>query len=91
MFTTKVKPHHFFVLIPNIFGFKGGIQVYSRFLLQALQDLYPDANYDVFLKYDRYATTSMFSVRTRFHCLGKWTRLVQSLLLALKTIGLGIC
>lgn len=91
MFGIKKKQLHFFLLFSNIFGFKGGIQVYSIFFLQALQDLYPDAAYDVFLKYDRKTNSHpKFSPQTRFHCLGKWHRFVQSLLLTLKTIILGI-
>jgi glycosyltransferase involved in cell wall biosynthesis len=35
-----------------MFGFKGGIQVYSAFLLKALQKLYPEFNYHVSLKHD---------------------------------------
>jgi glycosyltransferase involved in cell wall biosynthesis len=38
---------------PGLFGFKGGIQVYSQFLLNALKTVYPDVLYDVFLMHDR--------------------------------------
>lgn len=39
--------------IPELFCSKGGIQVFSGFLLQAVQDLYPDANLSVVLKNDK--------------------------------------
>jgi glycosyltransferase involved in cell wall biosynthesis len=78
------KHPHFYLIFPNIFGFKGGIQVYSTFLLQALQNLHPQARYTVFLKYDKRAPHSFpFLFHTRFHCFGWWHRLCQSLLLAL--------
>lgn len=58
--------------VPNIFQFKGGIQTYSAFLLEALQNSYPDIEYEVFLKHDR-ATSSNFSFSpdTQFYFAGK--------------------
>lgn len=38
---------------PGLSDFKGGIQVYSQFLLDALQTVCPNALYDVFLMHDR--------------------------------------
>jgi glycosyltransferase involved in cell wall biosynthesis len=63
------KNHHLW--LPNIFEFKGGIQVYSAFLLEALNDLNQDITYDVFLKHD---TKSTFKVpdQTRFHFAGAY-------------------
>ncbi|MEQ9548407.1 MAG: hypothetical protein RIM23_02130, partial [Coleofasciculus sp. G3-WIS-01] len=48
-----LKNNHFYLIFPNIFEFKGGVQVYSAFLLKSLQELYPDANYDIFIKFDK--------------------------------------
>jgi glycosyltransferase involved in cell wall biosynthesis len=66
---------HFYFLVPNLFGFKGGIQVYSAFLIQALQKHYPDAAYDVFLKYERRAPLpserTSFLPQTQFHCFSE--------------------
>ncbi|MBP0016473.1 MAG: glycosyltransferase [Cyanobacteria bacterium SBLK] len=57
---------------PNIFEFKGGIQVYSAFLLQALQELYPQKEYDVFLKHDTRSLPHIpYLEKTRFHFAGK--------------------
>ncbi|MDJ0733114.1 MAG: glycosyltransferase family 4 protein [Nostocaceae cyanobacterium] len=95
MFNNKTpKKHHFYLIFPNIFGFKGGIQVYSVFLLKALQDLYPEADYDVFLKYDRqnsqYQQELQFLPSTKFHYFGHFPRLLQTIYLAIKIIILGI-
>lgn len=72
------------LVFPNIFGFKGGTQVYSAFLLQAWQQLYPQGQYDVLLKYDRDIPPSHgFLPQTQFWCFGRFPRWVQSILLAL--------
>ncbi len=67
------KPLSFTLWFPNIFGFKGGIQVYSAFLLEALQSLCPNSRYDVFLKHDT-KTSSDFSglTHTQFYFSGVW-------------------
>ncbi|MGK7924214.1 MAG: glycosyltransferase [Spirulina sp.] len=81
----------FFLLFPNIFGFKGGEQVYSAFLLQALQHLHPHARYRVFLKYDKVTSPRIpVASQTRFTCLGKFPRWLQSLLMLGGTIIMGI-
>lgn len=41
------------VWMPDLFDFKGGIQVYSAYLLKALQQLLPETQYDVFLLHDQ--------------------------------------
>ena len=87
----KTDRPHFYLIFPNIFGFKGGIQVYSAFFLEALQQLYPHARYDVFLKYDKPThVRSEFLPHTHFHCFGQFPRWVQNLYLALKLVILGI-
>jgi glycosyltransferase involved in cell wall biosynthesis len=96
--TPAINQHHFHLIFPNIFGFKGGIQVYSTFLLKALQDLYPDANYDVFLKYDKHHLTNQltkqqnwqFLTSTKFHYFGDLPKLLQNIFFAIKIIILGI-
>lgn len=65
---TKTKFHLWF---PNIFEFKGGIQTYCAFFLQAIQNLYPDARYGVFLKHDKSCSANFsYSAFTQFHCTG---------------------
>ncbi|HEY9300423.1 MAG TPA: glycosyltransferase, partial [Phormidium sp.] len=57
--------------IPNIFEFKGGIQTYSAFLVEGLQTLYPNKNYEVFLKHDTCSSADFsFLENTRFHFAG---------------------
>ncbi|MEH2213396.1 glycosyltransferase family 4 protein [Nostoc sp.] len=83
-----------YLIFPNIFDFKGGIQVYSTFLLKALQDIYPEADYDVFLKYDKYSLKQpdklQFLSSTRFHYFGDLPKLLQQILFATKIIILAI-
>ncbi|MFN6515946.1 MAG: glycosyltransferase family 4 protein [Nostoc sp. CreGUA01] len=92
--TSTINQRHFHLIFPNIFGFKGGIQVYSIFLLRALQDLYPEANYDVFLKYDKHNLKQernlQFLNSTKFHYFGHLPRLLQTILFAIKIIILAI-
>ncbi|MEH2028146.1 MAG: glycosyltransferase [Nostoc sp.] len=75
---------------PNIFEFKGGIQVYSAFLLEALQSLYPQIKYEVFLKHDTCITPN-FSLKTntKFHFAGKWNKTLRTLVFASKIFGYG--
>ncbi|MBR8829295.1 MAG: glycosyltransferase family 4 protein [Gomphosphaeria aponina SAG 52.96 = DSM 107014] len=57
--------------MPEIFAFKGGIQTYSAFLLTAIQTLYPQAKYDVFLKHDRsFPLDHPYLPQTQFHPSG---------------------
>ncbi|MEH1842668.1 MAG: glycosyltransferase family 4 protein [Nostoc sp.] len=89
-----INKHHFYLIFPNIFDFKGGIQVYSTFLLKALQNVYIEANYDVFLKYDkrnlRKQQNLQFLSVTKFHYFGDVPRLLQTILFATKIIILAI-
>ncbi|MBW4425070.1 MAG: glycosyltransferase family 4 protein [Nostoc desertorum CM1-VF14] len=91
---TARSKRHFYLIFPNIFDFKGGIQVYSTFFLQALQDVYPEAVYDVFLKYDkrnlRQQQNLPFLTSTIFHYFGDLPRLLQTILFATKIIVLAI-
>ncbi|MBC6434749.1 glycosyltransferase, partial [Nostoc sp. HG1] len=89
-----INKHHFYLIFSNIFDFKGGIQVYSTFLLKALQDVYIEANYDVFLKYDKrnlkQRQNLQFLSLTKFHYFGDLPRLLQTILFATKIIILAI-
>ncbi|MGL5080763.1 MAG: glycosyltransferase [Microcoleaceae cyanobacterium] len=59
--------------IPNIFEFKGGIQVYSGRFLDAFQQLYPDFDYHVFLKHDIHIPENIsYSSSTQFSLCGSW-------------------
>lgn len=64
--------HPYHLWFPNIFGFKGGIQVYSAFLLQALENLYPDRPYQVYLKHDTQSSPGLDrGHQTDFHFTGQ--------------------
>jgi glycosyltransferase involved in cell wall biosynthesis len=59
------------IWIPNIFELKGGIQVYSAFLLDALHKLNLDVDYEVFLKHDTKQTGDLNTYpNTKFHFAG---------------------
>ena len=82
---------HFHIWCPEIFGFKGGIQVYSAFLLQALQSLNPDSQYDVFLKHDVQATPKIpFLPETRFHFAGASALKIRTPIFAAQIISNGL-
>jgi glycosyltransferase involved in cell wall biosynthesis len=58
---------------PNIFDLKGGIQVYSSFLLKALQNSDLNLDYQVFLKHDTSLSPNFDRViAKRFHFAGKY-------------------
>ena len=76
---------------PNIFDFKGGIQVYSLFLLQALQNLYPKSKYEVFLKHDTHSPAHVSCLKnTQFHYFGTWFLPLRTLVFATRMLVLGL-
>ena len=77
--------------IPNIFEFKGGIQVYSAILLEALQTLSPLSKYDVMLLHDRAsARHSLFSEQIRWHYCGNIPLKFRYFVYAAQLIGWGL-
>ncbi|BAB76937.1 glycosyltransferase [Anabaena sp. FACHB-709] len=84
----KTKFHLWF---PNIFEFKGGIQTYSAFLLQAIQNIYPDANYGVFLMHDRRSSANFTNKNiTQFHCAGIVPLVLRTPLFATQLMAWGV-
>ena len=68
---SKVLKIH--VWMPDIFQFKGGIQVYGAFFIQALEQILPNSDRHIFLKNDAKATDDLqFNPRTQFSFAGKW-------------------
>ncbi|WP_088889485.1 glycosyltransferase [Leptolyngbya ohadii] len=63
------NPPRIHLWTPGLFDFKGGIQTYSSFLLQALEQIDPSLQIDVFLLHDRDRKGSE-AFRSRFHCTG---------------------
>jgi len=84
-------PTSFHLWLPDIFEFKGGIQVYSAFLLEALQNLYPQSNYDVFLKHDTHSLPEFsFLAHTRFHFAGHWSLPLRTPIFAAQLVRSGL-
>ena len=61
------------VWLPDILQFKGGIQVYAAFLIQALEQVLPDSDRNVFLKNDTHTTENIkFNKQTKISFAGRW-------------------
>lgn len=76
---TRSDAKQFHLWLPNIFEFKGGIQVYSAFYLQALQTLYPQSQYDVFLKHDVKPSSDIsYLPTTKFHFTGTYPQKIRT-------------
>lgn len=84
-------PEKIHLWCPNIFEFKGGIQVYSDFLLEALKEISPSTKIDVFLKHDKspVLNDALFS-QTWFHCVGHWPIKLRTLAFAVNLFFYGI-
>lgn len=76
--------------IPDLLNLKGGIQVYSAYFLQALQQLYPDSHLDVFSKHDRTAPPAASQPMTQFHCAGAYPLPLRTPLFASQLMGYGL-
>jgi glycosyltransferase involved in cell wall biosynthesis len=76
---------------PNLFEFTGGIQTYCRFFLQAIQNVYPDDHYDIFIKHDKNSSPNFSSIApTQFHFAGSTPLALRTLVFAAQLIGWGI-
>ncbi len=91
------QPAPFHVWMPELFRTKGGIQTYSIYFLQALQQTVADARIDVFLKHDCTITPSMLqamaiadSENLRFHCAGSYPNAVRTPMFAAQLLGCGL-
>jgi len=68
---TKTPKIH--IWLPDIFQFKGGIQVYSAFLIRALEEVLPNSDRSVFIKNDVFATENIkFDKQTKLRFAGRW-------------------
>ncbi|WP_071515983.1 glycosyltransferase [Geitlerinema sp. PCC 9228] len=82
---------YYLILAPNLFGFKGGEQVYATFLIQNLQNLDSSADYDILLKYENaIAPDSRFLKTTQFYGFGRFPRFLQSFFMGWKTVWLAM-
>ncbi|MBR8832745.1 MAG: glycosyltransferase [Stigonema ocellatum SAG 48.90 = DSM 106950] len=90
-FWLNKKNDNLHLWFPDIFEFKGGIQVYSAFLLKTLESLYPNVKYDVFLKHDIRSLASLYSItNTDFHFAGKWSIALRKSVYATQILGYGL-
>ncbi|WP_413167496.1 glycosyltransferase [Capilliphycus salinus ALCB114379] len=77
--------------LPNMFEFKGGIQVYSSFFLEALQQIKNSVKYDLFLKHDTQISTGFTPLsNTQFHFAGKWPVKVRTAIFGSQILAGGI-
>lgn len=74
---------------PGLFDFKGGIQVFSQFLLEALETTFPELDRQVFLMHDRPALRERHPNTTLHYCgqMPQWLRTVG---FAAQVVGYGI-
>lgn len=88
-FSSKLGNIHLW--IPDIFTLKGGIQVYSNFLLQALQNIDQQANYSIFLKHDQNCLSNkQYLTNTHFHFAGNIPLFLRTPFFAAQLIFYGI-
>lgn len=79
--------------LPNIFEFKGGIQVYSNFLLEALEVLDFNMKYEVFLKHDSglsLDSNSLIDMDVKFHFAGGWPLSLRTPAFVAQIMGNGL-
>lgn len=77
--------------LPNVYEFKGGIQVYLGFFLKALHSLYPSNSYEIFVKHDtHYPKENELWPNARFHFLGKWPLAFRTLTFATEILIFGL-
>jgi len=76
---------------PNLLESKGGIQVYSSFLLKALQTSHPNFDYDICLKHSTRIQPELSSLpNTRFHFAGTWPLSLRTPAFAAQIIRIGL-
>ncbi|MCM0589140.1 MAG: glycosyltransferase [Gloeotrichia echinulata IR180] len=89
--SNQAKSKHLHVWTPHLFSFNGGIQTYSAFFIQALQNIYSDSQYDVFIKHDvQTSPSNPYLPQTRFHFAGRLPLKVRTLFFAAQIIGQGL-
>jgi glycosyltransferase involved in cell wall biosynthesis len=77
--------------MPDMFEFKGGVQTYSAFFLQAHQSLYPKSQYEIFAKHDTRVTSSFtYRPQTRFYLSGKIPTQIRTPAFAAALVGRGL-
>jgi glycosyltransferase involved in cell wall biosynthesis len=80
---------HFHLWIPDLFNARGGIQIYSSFLFQAVQNIYPDATYDIFIKHDTHIADDFKREKLNFYPTGNIPLKFRTLIFAFKLLTMG--
>ena len=76
---------------PNIFGFKGGIQVYLGFFLKALQNFPENLSSYFFIKHDSPSQSISCKFKnTKFYFFGNWPSQLRTLAFANQITSLGM-
>lgn len=87
----RLEKNDFHLWVPNIFDFKGGIQVYSAFFIQALQSIGRDVKCDIFLMHDTRRLPNFLSGNnTRFHLNGLYPLPIRKLAFTADILGHGL-
>ena len=86
-----LKKSSLHIWIPNIFQFKGGIQVYSYFFLKALTNFNFAINYKIFLKNDHCKPEEYSSLTNiKFYFAGSWLPAFRTLAFTTQILGYGL-
>jgi len=86
-----MNKNNFHLWFPSLFESTGGIQTYCCFFLQAIQNICPDTDYDIFIKHDRLSSPNFSTLApTRFHFAGSIPLPLRTPVFAAQLIGWGI-
>ncbi|KAF3889669.1 MULTISPECIES: glycosyltransferase [Nostocales] len=87
MYSTQ-NQFHCHLWLPDLFDSTGGIQRYSSFCVRAFQSVYPDFNYDIFIKHDIHLP--LVSPYLRFHGSGHLPLSLRTPAFAAQLLGFGL-
>ncbi|MBD2129878.1 glycosyltransferase [Microcoleus sp. ZQ-A2] len=91
MLKKSVSNNHIHLWIPELFNFKGGIQVYSAFLLETIESFYPNIKYDIFLKHDTSRHRYLLDTNNaHFYYAGSWPLSLRTVAFAAQLLGTGL-
>jgi glycosyltransferase involved in cell wall biosynthesis len=86
--SAKINLH---LWLPNLFGFKGGIQVFSNFLIQGLQKNYPEFDYNICFKHDICSVGEVtYLPNTHFYFAGSSPLFLRTPFFAGQILGIGL-
>jgi glycosyltransferase involved in cell wall biosynthesis len=86
----RLEKNDFHLWVPNIFEFKGGIQVYSAFFIEALQSIGRDVKCEIFLMHDTRCLPNSYRNNTRFHLNGLYPLPIRKVAFTADILGHGL-